>query len=375
MVKTKIEELDYLRGLAMIAIVMQHVMGYVNHPWAGWGDKVALSVIWQLINFGVPAFVFISGASLFYSYGSVEDFRYTPYLLKRIKLILLPYLLWTIIYYYSSKIQISVNIWQQASDLFYYFITGRVSYHLWFVVMIFQFYLLYPLFLKAILAIKNTVATEKGILLIIMVFFLIYMVITWAYVDIVPGIGEKTDTSRIYLIIDKYSYLLFIWWIFYFVWGGIGGLSPDRFREWIRRLIPYNIFIWCGLFFYQLYTYSAFSLYRPSVVLFVTSTIINIYQICVWLSRKENNIISQLLSQVSKYSFSIYLAHPLVLDLIATKLYSVPYFNPTQKFLLSVLLTFLIIIPGTFFIKLALAYIKFFTNIILNLIKNFFNYL
>jgi len=162
MTKTKIAELDYLRGLAIIAIVMQHTMGYVNHPQAVLGDVIVLSVIWQLLLFGVPAFILLTGATLFYTNSSFESFTYAKYLPKRVSQILIPYLLWTIFYYYFNGLQTSVNLWQQVTAIFYYVLTGRASYHLWFIVMIFQYYLLYPIFLKALIGIKTRVKNEKG---------------------------------------------------------------------------------------------------------------------------------------------------------------------------------------------------------------------
>lgn len=372
MVKTKIEELDYLRGFAIIAIVMQHLMGYINYPHAGLGDVVVLSVTWHLISYGLPAFILISGAALFNSYNDATDFKYSKYLKKRVIKILIPYLLWTVFYFYYFNNQTDINIGQQLTGIFYDIMTGRASYHLWYIVMIFQFYLLFPVFRKALMGIKRRVMTERGFFLLLAAFLILHMALMWFYKYVLPQIAGE-GISKVYYFFYQYSYLFFGLWIFYFILGGISGIYPGRCREWVSKIAPYNFVISLCLFFYLLYSYSslivqlptgfsanarAFPLYRPVVVIFVLSMIINFYRVCSWLRSNPSYIFAKLLKIVGKYSFSIYLAHPLVLHLLIGNLYGVSFLNPAQKFFLSAFITIIVIIVGTFVLKKALSFIR-----------------
>ena len=373
MTKTKITELDYLRGLAIIAIVMQHLMGYINHPYAALGDIVVLSVVWHFIIFGLAGFVFISGAACFYNYGSLEDFKYTNYIIKRAKQVLIPYLFWSLFYYYYHDQQLGLTFWQQVTDISCNLITGRASYHLWYIVMIFQFFLLYPIFLKAVEKVRMRVKTEKSFFLAVTGFFFICMLINWFLLTLLPAIEKQSGALGLFHDFNQTSSHLFVAWLFFFVFGGLIGLYPASFKQWVVKATPYNIPVWLGMFFYLLYNYgnaiirqqngfmvllNNYPLHRPLIVLFVLSTIINIYRICIWLSTKNKRVISKALLQISTYSFSIYLAHPFVLDLISKYLYNETCFNPSQKFFLSVFLTMLIIIPATSALKRALFIFK-----------------
>ncbi len=366
MIKTKITELDYLRGLAIIAIVMQHLMGYINYPNAVLGDIIVLSVTWHFINFGLAAFVFISGAACFYNYGCLEDFKYTNYIKKRARQVLIPYLLWSLFYYYYHNQQLGLTFRQLMADFGYNLITGQTSYHLWYIVLIFQFYLLFPVLLKTVDRVRMRVKTEKGFFQIVTGFFLICMLLNWFLLTLLPAIEKQSGSLGLFHGFNEISSHLFVAWIFYFILGGLVGLYPAGFKQWVGKAAPYNMLVWLGLFFYLLYNYSnaiirqqtgfavllnTYPLHRPLIVLFTLSTIINLYRMCIWLSFKNKGVISKALLQINKYSFSIYLAHPFVLDLISKYLYDETCFNPAQKFFLSVFLTMLIIIPVASVIK------------------------
>jgi len=347
--KARLVELDYFRGIALLAIVAQHLMGYISHPDAVRGDIAVLSVVWHFINFGVPAFVLISGTALFYNYGNREDFNYKKYLGKRARQILIPYFLWTVFYYYFSGKSLGLNLGQQGLQLLYYFFTGRANYHLWFIVMIFQLYLLYPLFSKLFKLVQEKIHNEKSIQGLIILAFICQLIVNYAYLTVWPQITSFLGNSIIYSIFNEHSYLFCLFWVIYFVFGGIIGLNPFRIREWAKKVLPYNAVLWLVLFFYLLYNYAnsltLTQLYHPCVAVFAVSTMILVYNFCLMLASREQNMVSLIIKTVGKYSFGIYLAHPLILHFITRYLYSVEYLTPTLKFFITFVLTILIITP------------------------------
>lgn len=366
--KSRIGELDYFRGLAIIAIVMQHLMGYIDHPQATPGDLAILSVIWHLINYGVPAFVLISGTALFYNYREGENLQYGKFITKRAKQILFPYLLWTIFYFFYDGL--AANSSQLGLDILYYLFTGRAYYHLWFIVMIFQFYLLLPVFRKVFSILQEKVKTRLFFYILMLFIFSVQIVINWFYRYTLSSISMNMEIDGIFHNIYNYAYLLFILWTFYFILGGVIGLKYEASKECIRKVVPYNVLIWFCLFAYLLFDYSnaislqssglnrdTLSLYHPYVAIFVASTIINVYQICTWLDSNQFKVISMLFRSIGKYSFSIYLAHPLIIDILNHQIYSISYLSPSFKFFLTAILTILIIIPGTVMVQRVLVYI------------------
>lgn len=370
----RIDELDYLRGLAIIAIVMQHLMGYINHPQAVLGDIAVLSVTWHLINYGLPAFVVISGAANYFSCDPEREFNYKTYLWKRTKQTLGPYVLWTIFYYYINGHQVGQVIWEQIKELSFYIATGRVSYHLWYIVMIFQFYLLFPLFRKAFRYFKHKFKTERMFFIGMITLFLLQILGNWFYKFVLPHMGQPPEILRpFFQYIYPFSYLTVLLWVFYLILGGVLGLYPMRFKEWVRKAVPYIIPVWFCLFIYLLSAYNnliiplsqgysaqvrSLSVYHPVVAVYVVLTILLVYRICMVLSAHPSHRIARALKTIGKYSFGIYLAHPFVLQQLAKVFYGLTFLAPYQKFYMTAALTVLIIVLVMIVYKRVLAYLK-----------------
>ena len=98
MPKERVAEWDVIRGIAFLAIVLQHSIGqFAYRKDTSLFDAYTLAAIYHLIKFGVPAFVLLTGAALVYNY--YGKFNYPTFIRKRSRDILVPYFLWTVIYY------------------------------------------------------------------------------------------------------------------------------------------------------------------------------------------------------------------------------------------------------------------------------------
>ena len=138
MKKQRINELDFLRTVAFFAVVLQHVLGaYIRRDVQPW-EKAALSALFFATKFAVPAFVFVSGMVLFYTH--YEKLNYRKFIFKRIKDIIIPYIIFSVLCYFYYTPSVNRNIWGLIKSV----ALGEAAYHLWYVVMIFQFYLLLP---------------------------------------------------------------------------------------------------------------------------------------------------------------------------------------------------------------------------------------
>lgn len=148
MPKERVAEWDVLRGIAFLAIVFQHSIGqFAYRKDTSLFDAYTLAAIYHFIKFGVPAFVLLTGAVLVYNY--YGKLSYPTFIRKRSIDILVPYILWTVIFYVYMFPRETIQIhWFREVGL--QILTPTLGYHFWFILMIFQFYLLFPLFLKGL---------------------------------------------------------------------------------------------------------------------------------------------------------------------------------------------------------------------------------
>ena len=117
MPKERVAEWDVVRGIAFLAIVLQHSIGqFANRKDTSLFDAYTLAAVYHLIKFGVPAFVLLTGAALVYTY--YGKLNYPTFIRKRSIDILLPYLLWTAIYYVYIFPEKSINVEWSILDCF-----------------------------------------------------------------------------------------------------------------------------------------------------------------------------------------------------------------------------------------------------------------
>jgi len=146
--KTKLLELEIVRALAILAVLIIHGTSEatVELP-VGSGSQALYLAVNKLSNFAVPVFIFISGLVLFYRYHDDWSGRQAvTFYVKRVKQVLFPYLIWSLFYYlYNQWIFDRAHLHfdlPQFADLLPW---ADASYHLYFMVIIVQFYLLFPL--------------------------------------------------------------------------------------------------------------------------------------------------------------------------------------------------------------------------------------
>lgn len=138
-----------LRGLAILVIVGIHCR--VSFPW---GDHVLGNNVWvTLLDNGTVIFVFIAG--FLFQHINHNRFNYPKYLLTKLKFVILPYVLVSIIPILDKLYIEEVNVWLPASlaeannflKVIYMLLTGKHFGPFWFIPMIGIFYLISPLLL------------------------------------------------------------------------------------------------------------------------------------------------------------------------------------------------------------------------------------
>lgn len=321
--KERILEIERLRGLAFLAVVLQHsIAHYTVAPGMTMNDGVLMAVLLLISKFAVPVFIFITGMVLFYN--DSEQFRYAPFIKRRISDIYLPFVIWSVIHVViNGSVHLgSVAGWTELGQML---ITGKASTHLWYIIMLFQFYLLYPLFRSAIRGIASRFSRELNIILLI-VAGVLFIVMTAN----ITTIGRWMGNLHIPVwseLFTTYADRNALYFSFYFILGAAAGMNPGMWSSWISRARPLYWAVFCFLFGFLLtqgiqevrmaegtrITFYSLSLLRPLMALFLISSIMSMYDLASWICRRSGRAVNTILSSIGLYSFGAYLMHLLTL--------------------------------------------------------------
>jgi len=129
--KERIDETNIIRGIACLAVVLVHITaGPVGTLNAGSVHSIIFTLLNRGAKFTTPTFLFLSGLTLFYSYEE-RDFKYVKFLKKRFSTTLIPYLIWSIIYFLYFYFQGIYSL--SPRFLIENILLANMSYHLYFV--------------------------------------------------------------------------------------------------------------------------------------------------------------------------------------------------------------------------------------------------
>lgn len=338
--RNRIEEIDYLRGFAILSVVAIHTSANFTEI-----RDINLLLVMNVIvdvfsHFAVPSFIFVSGFVLSLSYNG--QFSKKSFYTKRAKSIIPQYIIFSIFYILFkiglSSINGKVNS-PSISTVIFDLLTASSYYHLWFFAVIIQFYISYPYIIK----IYNIFANKKRILCLISITLIVQQM--WIVIsDIAQTILDLTtylNSINYYLnlFINSWLSLIFLSYIFYFI---LGIYVAQNYKDMNKQILKakkwaiLTILVMTGiislLFIEGIIRYGGYykiphtyfmlldlieSLYFPLIILIILNISLNISI----MKNKYSNIILLL----GKYSFGIYLVHALYMDIIIQIVY--PYFG------------------------------------------------
>jgi len=288
MFKDKIKYLDLARTLAIVAVIIIHVStssaySFTQISPARWWFTI---IIDSLSRFAVPTFLMITGLLLL---DPKKDDRLSLFFKKRFTKVIIPLLLWTIIY--STKTSLETG--QSLLSLLRASVSKPAYYHLWYLYSLTGLYLVIP-FLR--LAVKN--APKRLIELFLLLWFL---------------------GSLVYPLSDKFLHLPISINNQYFT-GFIGYLILGFYLN-KYKLSPYLIYLFSyfGLLTTIIGTYflTANNSGRLDEFFFdPTAPNIIFYSVGIFLFLKKHPLDHWILKTISHCSLGIYLLHPLIIDLL-----------------------------------------------------------
>lgn len=285
--------IDYIRTISILGVILIHTTtkvleasGYAlnNFYWTLFLNQIA--------RFAVPLFFLISGFVLELNYDFHQN--YWAYLKKRMSRIFIPYVFWSVIYYFL--------IYNNNQDNFIkVMLTGDASYQLYFIPTLLIFYLIFPFIHKVRKYIIN--------------------------IPVLTILGAV----QLYLLNQDYFIKQFIFpdpirisLLAFFVF--ILGIAIAHFKGWSfkgSRTIIYSLIfpiLYLGFYifnegknlYFKTYDIKAFySQWRPSV--FIYTILIFIYLFYIFENR---NFGSKIVKTLSRLSFLVFFIHVMIIEVL-----------------------------------------------------------
>jgi len=288
---------DAFRGLAIIAVVAIHTSD-TGFPWrysaTGEWNFFFLVAYRQLLNFAVPAFIFISGYWL--SKEPIKSLKdYKTFLIKRLSLIFIPYLFWAFILLGYAVVKThDINVYRIIFKL----LTGGAGRGYFFIILIAQLYVITPLL--------QYINRKPYALILVLILNIISL--------------SALYLSRVYNIIGHLPAALpfYSWIIFYEIGLLIGSCGDKTFvAKNMRFFILPALLVFLlaseleGMILLLKYDNLSFaaSAVKYSSFLYSVSIILGFLFI-----RERIRYWPKSLVLIGSYSFGIYLIHPFILD-------------------------------------------------------------
>lgn len=311
-------QLDIYRALAILGVLHVHSSSFaagelaLQSPYYYWLNWINI-----FFKFGTPSFIFLSSFVLFYNYYGrpVTRSLIGSFYRRRLKYILLPYLLASI-GYYGLTMYVNGELTQPLAESLSGFLgalfTGSAYAHLYFVFISIQFYLLFPLLLKLLQSSRLWVRWA----------FPLGLALQWGFI-----LWNKYQLH----IVEKGS--LSISYLAYYMLGAYIAIHFGQIKLWLMKpwrematkpklQIVALITLWLGAAFTHVqlwYRARHFGVWTDSLwyellwnVHTMLSALVLLYAAFV-IYRKAPRPLAAFLTRLGELSFAVYLIHPLLL--------------------------------------------------------------
>lgn len=334
----KLAEIEWIRAISCLLVIIIHVTAEF------WTSFIKGSVQYKfniglntIAQFAVPGFIFLSGFVSYYVYHN-KEYRTLDFYKKRMFKILIPYFVWSIIYIILNYNLYNYPIYLKtmAKDI----LIGRASFHLYYMVLIIQFYLVFPLLLKTYKKIDNKFISLAGFLAI-NIFVILFV--------------KTPFKDRLFP-----NYLMFFGLGFFLAELKLKGFVASKALK-VGIFSLYSIIA----LYYLMERYRVISelplisneLYRFAWWYFSAISIIGIYLLANIIKAKRVNLIeNKIVQSLSNHSFNIYLSHIFFITILR----QLSWFNQFKAYSMTLAFVFeLVIIIGISWLSsIALAKIK-----------------
>src|SRR5271154_5665803 len=139
--RKRLDHIDAMRPVKQFGVVSTHTLIF----FAAVGTGVTVGASLQLLHVTREAFLFISACMIAYSFRGVQEMNLRTFWRKRFSAVGVPYLCWTLIYFVVTLHGTTGSLPSRLDHLAY--LVGTGYYQLYFLVVLLQFYAVFPLLL------------------------------------------------------------------------------------------------------------------------------------------------------------------------------------------------------------------------------------
>jgi probable poly-beta-1,6-N-acetyl-D-glucosamine export protein len=300
--KEYFNEIHFLRAFACIGVLLVHVSAtYYNE--AGQVFNWFTYFFNQIGRFGTPTFAVISGFLLFNQVNK-RGFNFKQFATSRTTKIVMPFIIWSIFYQFITIYVLGGTLPTDPKVLLYNFTMGESFYHLYFMAIVVQFYLLFPL----LQFIKSGFGWWIGLILSAAL-SLYFSNLTG--VPFASGVIERVLLDKVFVL----------HWIFYFIFGGFLAYYWKSISIWTKKhsftLAISVILIYIGAYL-EYKMIGSISSRRETNLLNIP--VLSFATIGLYYYLTKINWIKASLQSIGKLSMGIYLIHPFTLILFTKTL-------------------------------------------------------
>ena len=301
-----VDEVDVVRIVTFAAVIAVHAIAFTQRP----SNQVAAGAM-MLLQFGRELFFALMGFVLVYS----AERRYPgarAFWRRRFLFVAVPYLAWTLIYWFDAVLRGQHQ--RLVSDL----VTGNAEYHLYFLLVTMQLYLVFPLVLRFVRRTAPRAWTVLGAVAVVNLAWLAAL----HSVHSPPGWAGWV-WGHAYELLPTYS--------MYVLAGCYAALHLGRVREVVRSKADVLVAAAVGAAGLALVAYvaqlstraprDAADVLQPAMALSCLAAVLLLFVGgSRWAASERRagagDASNAMVQEASDISFGVYLAHPLVLQLL-----------------------------------------------------------
>lgn len=302
---------DELRGIAIICVIAIHTAAHDLSFITTSVDYWVLVVQTMLCRFAVPSFLIISGFFVSYKEQTSSSTKVKNNMIRRMRRVALPYVIWSSIYFLFflvTGVQFSRN---PAIIFFEKLATGTVVFHLYFLVLIIQMYVL------SCFGFMKNGHTGKAVIVFAVAAFLLFSIPSY-----VITIRAALAGSGGGYYFSAYERSLAPRWLLFFMLGRWMGFYWDEVKKFSsehRRLLSAGVCssaVLCGLDFFCLRLFSGKLHLLPPDWMISCLLFGSLFPIWFLTLPMRANLILKWLGKLGKVSFGVYLLHEPFLSLL-----------------------------------------------------------
>lgn len=285
---------DMVRVLTFACVIAVHTVSTVNDV-----ASIRFGALTMLLHFTREAFFVLTAFVLMHRYRDRAP-TVLPFWRRRFLLVGVPYLVWSVIY--TGLQLVTVPQADPGHVLLVNILTGTAWFHLYFLLVSMQFYLLFPAFRWLLRATRG----HHGLLLFASL-----------------ALQVATDLW-LHETAPTYAGSVFLSYQFFLVLGGVVAMHLDRVDAWVRghTAVVVGAVVVTGVAaetWYQVTVPTvgalvATDVFQPVMIAWVVAVVAAFWAIgAAWSDRRGGGPARRFLDRASDRSFGVFLVHPVIL--------------------------------------------------------------